>query len=167
MIHHPKSCSCRLLNNASTRGFVNISASCSIVAIHLIWMSPLWMCSWKWWYLIAMCQVHSHIFGAFTNSMHPMLSLKIVECVTTFPIFRFVMPAISFSTVHIGIILCIACNRVIYSASAIDSVISVCNLDTHSTGQLANTIAYPVLDFTVLGLSESAMTHIPAKLAST
>ena len=101
-----------------------MSANCDFVSIHCTWIFPLRTCSRKWWYLIAMCLVRGRIFGAATNSTHPLLSSKTVECAVVFPVLSLVSFAISASNVCIGMISRIACDKVMYSASVVDNAIS-------------------------------------------
>jgi hypothetical protein len=63
--------------------------------------------------------------------------------------------------VCIGMRSPIVCDNEMYSASVVESVISLCNLDDHKMGQPAKVIRYPVLDLTLAGLSEA-----PAKSVS-
>ena len=52
-----------------------------------------------------------------------------------------------------------------YSASVVESALSVCNLDAHIMGQLAKNITYPVLDMTDDASSDQFFDHSPANEA--
>ena len=54
-----------------------------------------------------------------------------------------------------------------YSASVVDSAISVCNLLDQMTGHFVYVTIYPVLDKTDAGFSPSMEFQSPAKSAST
>ncbi len=62
----------------------------------------------------------------------------------------------SFRTALIGSNSHIALDDAMYSASIVDSAISVCNLLVHSTGVVPKVMTYPVLDLTHEGSCTSS-----------
>jgi hypothetical protein len=88
-------------------------------------MCPRLTYSRKWWYLIAMCLDLGLIVGAAMRSIHPLLSSNTVECVFTCDngILQIVLS--SLKMVLRGIKSQRACYNEMYSASIVESAISV------------------------------------------
>eukprot|EP00957_Ditylum_brightwellii_P016882 1273363-Ditylum_brightwellii.AAC.1 len=73
----------------------------------------------------------------------------------------------SFSSLISGIASLIACDIAMYSASIVPKVISVCNFEVHTMGQLAYFMMKPVLGNTDEGSALQACCQSPANDAST
>jgi hypothetical protein len=114
-----------------------------------------------------MCFVRGLILGDFTRSTHPLLSSKIVECVTVCDNSSPVTAASSSNIFFIGIRSRMAWDNAMYSDSVVDKEISVCSFDAQSTGHPQKVMTYPVLYFNVVGSCASSGFHNPAKSAST
>ena len=66
-----------------------------------------------------------------------------------------------------GMTSCIACDSNIFSASVVESAISLWSLDVQRMGQAANIMGYPVLECTLDASDVFAIVQVPAKSAST
>jgi hypothetical protein len=86
----------------------------------------------------------------FVISMAPLFSSNNLQCIKGVDILAMILRrAASFISVNIGKISLVAVERAINAASVVERAISDWSFDTHTIGQLAKVITYPVLDLEV------------------
>ncbi len=105
--------------------------------------------------------------GAAIRSTHPLLSSKTVECALTCEIGMLQIWLSSLNIVRSGMRSLNDCGRVMYSASVVESAISVCSFEDQRIGQDAYVMMYPDLDLTLFESCDVSKVHAPAKSAST
>jgi hypothetical protein len=114
-----------------------------------------------------MCLVCSHIVGAAISLTQPLLSSKTVEWVTAHCMSSPIISCSSFSTVCSGIRSQSTCNKGIYSASVVESAISLFSIEDHSIGNPEKVMMYSALEITLITSCEFSLVQNPAKSAST
>lgn len=140
--HHPFSIFRKVKKLSASSGLVKMSASCFLVEIYLSLMSPDLLnvvCTRlrKWWYLIAMCFVRGVNFIDSAIAIADKLSSWRVMLKSVIGFGRSKMQWISLMRFWTGIVSRKAWDIAIYSASAVESAISVWSLLHHITGQFA------------------------------
>ena len=117
----------------------------------------------KWWYLISM----SFVYGTVCHNTTKNSTTVIFEYYTKdFWIWNMNLENKWYFLYHRGITSRIAWINLIYFASFVLKVISICNLLHHNTGNNAYIITYPVRNMRFYALSASAWSHPPAKSIS-
>ena len=131
--------SLNLVKRSLGRGFVKMSASCSVVRTDWIVIIFRLTYSRKWWYLMLMCLVRGRIFGACASSSAPELSSNSVQWIVGF-VMMFSQSNLSLNSsmsLIIGMVSRSAELKLIYSLSVVERATSVCIFDAHEIGQPA------------------------------
>ncbi len=140
--HQPHNILCSAKKLSPSSGSVNISASCILVEMYSILMSPdvlkdVLTLLWKWWYLMAICFVRGVNFKDYTIAIADKLSSWSVMQKSVIGFGKAKMQWIFLMGFWIGIVSRRAWGIAIYSAYAVESAISVWSLLHHITGQFA------------------------------
>ena len=122
---------------SSVTGFVKISAVCSLVSMCINLMIFFWTNLRKWLYLIEICFVLGVNFGYSVTLMQVVLSSKTWQDTSGVGSCTGKTRDIFFIRNMKGTTSLIALDSAMYSASVVDSTISVCSLLLHNTGQPA------------------------------
>ena len=136
------------------KALLKMLAFCSFVSILQTFIILFLTASLKWWYLMAMCFVLGRVLGTLASSSVPLLSSKSVQFI--FSVGSSLILIIVFNSIInslSGNISLVVVDKVIYSASVVQSAISVCNLLNHVMGQFGNMMTHPERERTPFGSS--------------
>ena len=154
-------------NSASLRGFVSMSAFCVSVLQYLMVTRFDLTNDLKWWYFREMFMVRRDNLSACAILMKDWLSSGTVQMNSGDPSKTGEVVFIYYIKLISGITSRRACDRAMYSASAVLRAIYVWSFEKKWIGQPAYIIEYQVLDITFSELSASSWGHPPEKSAST